>query len=60
MSMKIVVPDDFPVVLTGSPAEQRLRTLGAGEIRARFAEVRQLAHFDDLEVDPFADAPSAG
>jgi hypothetical protein len=38
----------------------RLRTLGAGEIRARFAEVRQLAHFDDLEVDPFADAPSAG
>src|SRR5499426_1094073 len=29
MSMKIVVPDDFPVVLTGSPAERRLRTLGA-------------------------------
>src|SRR5262249_2749638 len=28
MSMKIVVPDDFPVVLTGSPAEQRLRALG--------------------------------
>src|SRR6266511_2491437 len=28
MSMKIVVPDDFPVVLTGSPAERRLRTLG--------------------------------
>jgi D-3-phosphoglycerate dehydrogenase len=26
--MKIVVPDDFPVVLTGSPAERRLRTLG--------------------------------
>jgi len=28
MSMKIVVPDDFPVVLTGSPAERHLRTLG--------------------------------
>jgi D-3-phosphoglycerate dehydrogenase len=28
MSMKIVVPDDFPVVLTGSPAERRLRALG--------------------------------
>jgi phosphoglycerate dehydrogenase-like enzyme len=28
MSMKIVVPDDFPVVLTGSPAERQLRTLG--------------------------------
>ncbi len=28
MSMKIVVPDDFPVVLTGSPAERRLRDLG--------------------------------
>src|SRR5262249_15801940 len=28
MSMKIVVPDDFPVVLTGSSAERRLRTLG--------------------------------
>jgi D-3-phosphoglycerate dehydrogenase len=28
MGMKIVVPDDFPVVLTGSLAERRLRTLG--------------------------------
>lgn len=28
MSMKIVVPDDFPVVLTGSPAEGLLRMLG--------------------------------
>jgi phosphoglycerate dehydrogenase-like enzyme len=28
MSMKIVVPDDFPVVLTGTPAERLLRTLG--------------------------------
>src|SRR5262249_47171470 len=28
MSLKIVVPDDFPVVLTGSLAERRLRTLG--------------------------------
>jgi D-3-phosphoglycerate dehydrogenase / 2-oxoglutarate reductase len=28
MSLKIVVPDDFPVVLTGSPAERLLRALG--------------------------------
>jgi D-3-phosphoglycerate dehydrogenase len=28
MSMKIVVPDDFPLVLTGSQAEPRLRALG--------------------------------
>src|SRR5512138_459873 len=32
----------------------RLRTLSPGEIRARFAEAKQLAHFDDLEVDLFA------
>jgi sugar/nucleoside kinase (ribokinase family) len=29
----------------------RLRTLAPAEIRARFAEAKQLAHFDDLEVD---------
>jgi sugar/nucleoside kinase (ribokinase family) len=29
----------------------RLRTLTAAEIRARYAEARQLSHFDDLEVD---------
>jgi sugar/nucleoside kinase (ribokinase family) len=29
----------------------RLRSLTSGEIRARYAEARQLAHFDDLEVD---------
>jgi sugar/nucleoside kinase (ribokinase family) len=34
----------------------RLRALGADEIRARYAEARQLAHFDDLEVDVLADA----
>jgi phosphoglycerate dehydrogenase-like enzyme len=28
MNMKIVVPDDFPIVLTGTPAERQLRTLG--------------------------------
>jgi phosphoglycerate dehydrogenase-like enzyme len=28
MSLKIVVPDDFPPALTGSAAESRLRTLG--------------------------------
>lgn len=33
---------------------ERLRTLTPEEIRTRFAEVRQLAHFDDLEVDLFA------
>jgi sugar/nucleoside kinase (ribokinase family) len=32
----------------------RLRTLTAAEIRARYAEARQLAHFDDLEPDLFA------
>jgi sugar/nucleoside kinase (ribokinase family) len=31
----------------------RLRTLGTDEIRARFAEARRLAHFDDLELDLF-------
>jgi len=35
---------------------ERLRTLTSEEIRARFAEARQLAHFDDLELDVF-DAP---
>jgi sugar/nucleoside kinase (ribokinase family) len=34
----------------------RLETLGRDEIRARFAEFRQLVHFDDLEVDLFPDA----
>lgn len=34
----------------------RLRALGADEIRARYAAARQLAHFDDLEVDVLADA----
>jgi sugar/nucleoside kinase (ribokinase family) len=32
----------------------RLRTLTADEIRARYAESRQLAHFDDLEDDVLA------
>jgi len=34
----------------------RLRSLGADEIRARYAEARQLAHFDDLEVDVLAES----
>jgi hypothetical protein len=29
----------------------RLRTLTPGEIAARYAEVRHLAHFDELEPD---------
>jgi sugar/nucleoside kinase (ribokinase family) len=37
---------------------ERLRTLKGDEIRSRFSEARQLAHFDDLEVDLF-DAPTA-
>ncbi len=37
---------------------ERLRTLSPEEIRARFTEARQLAHFDDLEVDLFA-APTS-
>ena len=32
----------------------RLRALTADEIRGRYAEARQLAHFDDLEVDVLA------
>jgi sugar/nucleoside kinase (ribokinase family) len=32
----------------------RLRTLTTDEIRARYAEARQLAHFDDLEDDVLA------
>jgi hypothetical protein len=35
---------------------ERLRTLQPEEIRARFAEARRLAHFDDLEADLFAPA----
>ncbi|HEX9400056.1 MAG TPA: PfkB family carbohydrate kinase [Anaeromyxobacter sp.] len=37
----------------------RLRSLTTAEIRARFSEARQLAHFDDLEVDLF-DPPTDG
>ncbi len=37
----------------------RLRTLAAEEIRARFAEAKQLAHFDDLEMDLFDAVPLA-
>ncbi len=36
---------------------ERLKTLGPEEIRARFAEAKQLSHFDDLEVDLFAREP---
>ena len=32
MSVRVVVPDDFPPALTGSPAEARLRGLGAVSI----------------------------
>ncbi len=32
----------------------RLRTLRPEEIRARYAEFRQLSHFEDLEIDVFA------
>lgn len=39
---------------------ERLRVLGPAEIRARFAEAKQLSHFDDLEVDLFGADPSAG
>src|SRR5512133_545826 len=37
---------------------ERLRTLTPEEIRARFAEAKQLSHFDDLEMDLFAAASS--
>jgi sugar/nucleoside kinase (ribokinase family) len=32
---------------------ERLRTLTSGEIRTRYAEFRQLTHFDELESDLF-------
>ena len=35
----------------------RLRELGPHEIRARYAEFRRLAHFDDLDVDVLPVAP---
>jgi sugar/nucleoside kinase (ribokinase family) len=38
----------------------RLRTLAPEEIRARFAEAKRLAHFDDLEVDLFDRAATDG
>lgn len=39
----------------------RLRTLTPEEIRARYAEMRQLARFDDLELDLFdGEGPAAG
>ncbi len=37
---------------------ERLRTLTAAEIRARYAEFRQLTHFDDLELDLFENGAS--
>jgi len=38
---------------------ERLRTLTAEEIRARFTEAKQLAHFDDLELDLFERVPAS-
>src|SRR5574338_1669555 len=38
----------------------RLRTLTADEIRARYAEARQRSHFDDLEEDVLNGLPTAG
>ena len=38
----------------------RLRTLRPEEISTRFAEAKQLSHFEDLELDLFDAAPSAG
>ncbi|HZZ84442.1 MAG TPA: PfkB family carbohydrate kinase [Anaeromyxobacteraceae bacterium] len=35
----------------------RLRTLTTGEIQARYAEFKQLSHFDDLELDLFPPGP---
>ena len=53
MSMKIVVPDDFPVVLTGSPAERRLRALGDVTIyieRGAEQETELVRRIGDAEV----------
>jgi sugar/nucleoside kinase (ribokinase family) len=38
----------------------RLRTLTAAEIRARFADAKQLAHFEDLEMDLLGGEPAGG
>ncbi len=38
---------------------ERLRTLVPEEIRARYGEARRLSHFDDLELELFADTPPA-
>ncbi len=38
----------------------RLRTLTSGEIRERYAQVRRLTHFDDLEAEVLVSGPTAG
>jgi phosphoglycerate dehydrogenase-like enzyme len=53
MSMKIVVPDDFPVVLTGSQAERLLRTLGDVTVyteRGAEQETELVRRIDDADI----------
>ena len=53
MSVKIVVPDDFPAALTGSTAEPRLRALGDVTIhteRGADQEIELIRRIGDAEV----------
>ena len=53
MSLKIVVPDDFPTALTGSAAESRLRALGNVTVhteRGADQEAELIRRIGDAEV----------
>jgi phosphoglycerate dehydrogenase-like enzyme len=53
MSLKIVVPDDFPAALTGSAAEPRLRALGSVTVhteRGADQEAELIRRIGDAEV----------
>ncbi len=58
MRRAIVLGSVLASVTVEQVSLDRLRSLAPEEIRARYAEARQLAHFDDLEVDLFAPAGS--
>ena len=53
MSLKIVVPDDFPAAFTGSAAEPRLRALGEVTVhteRGADQEAELIRRIGDAEV----------
>src|SRR5690348_2423610 len=52
-AMKIVVPDDYPLLLTGTPAERRLRALGDVTIyteRGANEEAELIRRISDADV----------